>query len=331
MNSPPTKTKPAVVKSAPVSAFSSDVRRGLSQQPRSLSSKWFYDARGDELFQAIMAMPEYYLTDCEDEIFRAAAPTLLAALDHRPFDLVELGAGDGSKTQHLVEQFLEAGVDFTYKPIDISGHALAVLGDLINKRWPNLPFAPEQGDYFDALARLDASAGDRPRLVLFPGGNIGNFRPADARVFLSRLQNHLQPGDLLLVGFDLKKDPAVILAAYNDPAGHTAAFNLNLLKRINRELGADFDLSNWRHWETYNPVSGAAQSFLVANNACTVTIADHGETYTFEAAEAINVEISQKYSRNEISTLAAACGYSLVQNLEDQKGWFADSLWRVEE
>lgn len=318
-----------VTKRSPNTAFSSDVRHGLAQQPRSLSSKWFYDANGDKLFQAIMAMPEYYLTDCEDEIFRSAAPTLLKALNHQPFDLVELGAGDGSKTQHLIEQFLAADVDFTYKPIDISANALDVLGELIKHRWPDLPFAPEQGDYFDALSRTGATSNDRPRLVLFPGGNIGNFSPKEAEDFLGRLRDYLHPGDLLLTGFDLKKDPAIILAAYNDPTGHTAAFNLNLLRRINHELGADFDLSNWKHWETYNPASGAARSFLVARNACSVTIADHDEVYAFEAAEAIDVEISQKYSRKEIKALAAASGYRLLDNLEDEKGWFADSLWRV--
>lgn len=314
----------------PDPAFSLDVRRGLSGHPRSLPSKWFYDARGDELFQAIMASPEYYLTDAEDEIFRTAGPRLLEALGNRPFDLVELGAGDGSKTQHLIEQFLAAKAEFTYRPIDISAHALGLLGKLINRRWPRLPFLPEQGDYFEALSRLGRSKAGRPRLVLFPGGNIGNFLPEEAVEFLGRLRGFLHPGDLLLTGFDLKKDPAVVLAAYNDAGGHTAAFNLNLLARINREMGADFELDNWFHWETYNPVTGAARSFLVARNACTVTIADQKQTYTFEAAEAIDVEISQKYSRREVLSLAEASGFTFVEHLEDAKGWFADSLWKVE-
>lgn len=316
----------------PDPAFSVDVRRGLANQPRSLSSKWFYDTNGDKLFQAIMGMPEYYLTDCEDEIFRKAGPALLSAIGNRAFDLVELGAGDGSKTQHLIEQFLAAGANFTYRPIDISANALEILGVLINRRWPRLPFAPERGDYFDALDRLDRlGRGDtkKPQLILFPGGNIGNFSPPDAVDFLSRLRSFLRPGDLLLTGFDLKKDPAVILAAYNDATGHTAAFNLNLLGRINRELGADFDLDNWFHWETYDPVSGAARSFLVSRSACSVAIADHEEVYNFEAAEAIRVEISQKYNRREIAAMAETTGYEFVENLEDEKGWFADSLWRV--
>lgn len=310
--------------------FAEEVRTGLSKSPKTLSSKWFYDTKGDALFRDIMAMPEYYLTDCEREIFQQAGPALLEALNHQPFELIELGAGDGSKTQFLIEQFLAAGVPFTYRPIDISANAIAILGELINRRWPRLPFSPVRGDYFDALSRLGKHAEGQPRLVLFPGGNIGNFMPDEAVVFLKRLQQFLRPGDLLLTGFDLKKDPAIILAAYNDAAGHTAAFNLNLLTRINRELGADFNLDNWQHWETYDPASGAARSYLVTKAAEEVTIADFEESFFFGPAEAISVEISQKYSRNEIESLAKAAGFTFLKNLEDKQGWFADSLWRVE-
>ncbi|SEQ16280.1 L-histidine N(alpha)-methyltransferase [Neolewinella agarilytica] len=311
--------------------FAEEILAGLRSSPKQLSSKWFYDEVGDKLFQAIMAMPEYYLTDAEREIFQSAGPELLAAIGGRPFDLIELGAGDGSKTQYLIEQFLAAKSDFVYRPIDISAHAISILGELIKTRWPLLPFQPIQNDYFSALDRLGSSGGDRLRLVLFPGANIGNFSPEEARGFLRHLRGFLRPGDLVLIGFDLKKDPEIILAAYNDPAGHTAAFNLNLLERINRELGADFKSDNWRHWETYNPRTGAARSFLVAEGAQTVEIADLEETIVFEPYEAIAVEISQKYSRNEISELAEASGFELLDNLEDEKGWFADSLWRVGE
>ncbi|MEM9525518.1 MAG: L-histidine N(alpha)-methyltransferase, partial [Bacteroidota bacterium] len=184
-------------------------------------------------------------------------------------------------------------------------------------------------DYFSALGRLGKGDKDRLRLVLFPGANIGNFTTKEARNFLEHLRTFLRPGDLLLTGFDLKKDPAIILAAYNDPAGHTAAFNLNLLHRINRELGANFDLDGWRHWETYDPATGAARSYLVAQGQQVVRIANLDRTIAFEPYEAISVEISQKYSRGEISSLARVAGYHFLQNLEDKQGWFADSLWRV--
>ncbi len=311
------------------STFASDILAGLRASPKQLSSKWFYDERGNKLFQAIMAMPEYYLTDCEKEIFQDAGPALLAATGGRPFDLIELGAGDGSKTQYLIEHFLAAGADFVYRPIDISAHAIELLGTLIRHRWPFLPFQPIEGDYFSALNRLGSGQSGRLRLVLFPGGNIGNFTPEEAVEFLRHLRTFLRPGDLLLTGFDLKKDPAIILAAYNDATGHTAAFNLNLLARINRELSADFDLDNWRHWETYDPLSGAARSYLVAQGPQTVHIADLEEVFSFAPYEAIAVEISQKYSRQEIQAMSVAAGYTLLEHLEDARGWFTDSLWRA--
>lgn len=315
---------------AQISPFAADVLDGLAASPRQLPSKWFYDERGDALFQQIMAMPEYYLTDCELEIFRQAGPELLRAIGGRDFDLIELGAGDGTKTQHLIEQFLAAGANFNYRPIDISAHALEILGDLIRRRWPTLPFRPVQDDYFSALDRLGKSQGDHLRLVLFPGANIGNFAPEEAIQFLRHLRGFLRPGDLLLVGFDLKKDPAVILEAYNDPAGYTAAFNLNLLHRINKELGANFRIEQWKHWETYDPVSGATRSYLVCTTEQTVHLPDYDRQFRFAAWEALQVEISQKYDRSGIELLLNQAGFSFLRHLEDRRGYFSDALARVE-
>lgn len=312
-----------------ISAFAADVFEGLASNPRRLSSKWFYDERGDALFQQIMGMPEYYLTDCELEIFQTAGPELLNAIGNRSFDLIELGAGDGTKTQFLIEQFLAAGANFTYRPIDISAHAIEILGNLIRRRWPTLPFKPVQDDYFSALDRLGKSQGDHLRLVLFPGANIGNFAPEEAVQFLRHLRKFLREGDLLLVGFDLKKDPAIILAAYNDPAGYTAAFNLNLLRRINEELGADFQLDQWKHWETYNPVSGATRSYLVSLADQSVRLPDYGRQFRFDAWEPIEVEISQKYDRPEIEAMLQQAGFTFLRHLEDPRGYFSDALARV--
>ena len=309
--------------------FAAEVRTGLSAPRRSLSSKWFYDERGDRLFQAITQTPEYYLTGAEREIYRRLAPQLLPLLRGAPFDLIELGAGDGSKTRHLIDGFLGEGADFAYRPIDISAHALEVLGEMVHLRWPGLGFRPQQGEYFEALDRLGRDGRDRRRLVLFPGANIGNFAPAYATALLRRLREFLRPGDLLLTGFDLRKDPAVILAAYRDAAGHTAAFNLNLLGRINRELGADFDLSCWSHWQTYDPATGAARSYLVAREEQAVTVAALGETYRFAAHEAISVEISQKYSPAEVRRMSGEAGYDWVADYYDDRWYFLDSLWRV--
>lgn len=313
-----------------LSSFANETLVGLTARPRHLSSKWFYDANGDKLFQSIMAMPEYYLTDCEREIYQRCGPELLVALGGKHFDLVELGAGDGSKTQYLIDAFIAAGAKFTYRPIDISANAIAQLGRLVDLQWPNLPYEPINNDYFTALDRLGTTTSGAQKLVLFPGANVGNFDQVEAAEFLRHLRSFLRPGDLLLTGFDLKKNPDKILAAYNDPAGHTADFNLNLLRRINTELGGNFNLMQWRHWESYNPLTGAARSFLVSRAEQEVHIADLDRSFRFDAWEAISVEVSQKYSQREIKALAVTSGFTYVRNFMDKKKWFADSLWLVE-
>lgn len=312
-------------------SFSEEVRAGLDLRPRRLSSKWFYDQRGDELFQQIMQAPEYYLTNCEKDIFQSRAGDFLAAAEGEPFDLIELGAGDGTKTQFLIEHFMRAGADFRYLPIDISHNALDVLSGLVRQRWPKLSYHPVQGDYFQALSQLPADEDKklRRKMVLFPGANIGNFSSVEAHVFLQELGKQLAADDLLIIGFDLKKEPEKILAAYNDAGGVTRAFNLNLLRRINRELDADFDLSNWMHWPSYNPVTGATRSCIVSKCAQQVTIGVLMQTYSFEAWEAIDLEISQKYSKSEIEALAKATGFIFEQHLEDCTASFVDSVWRV--
>lgn len=312
-----------------LSAFADDVVTGLSQPQPRLSSKWFYDEQGNKLFQRIMQSEEYYLTDAEEVIYRSCGRDLLGRLDGRPFDLIELGAGDGSKTQFLIERFLAERARFAYRPIDLNGSALQELQDLINYRWPNLDFEPVQADYFEALDRLGNSTGGRQRLLLFPGANIGNYPPGEAVNVLRRLRGFLAPGDLLLTGFDLKKDPAVIYAAYNDSSGNTASFNLNLLKRINRELQADFVLGCWKHWESYDPVSGAAKSYLVSVEPQKVTIGAANRTFEFRQWQAIEVEISQKYHLREIEGMADAAGFTFVEHFLDPRSFFADSLWRV--
>ena len=312
-----------------LSPFATEVIEGLSKpDDRRLSSKYFYDERGTALFRQIMDCPEYYLTDAEAEIYRECADQILQAIGTRSFDLIELGAGDGTKTQLLIERFLAGKAEFTYRPIDLSGSALTELGKLIRIRWPRLDFQPVEADYFEALDRLGKSVSDRPRLVLFPGANIGNFTPGDAVEVLQRIRRFLQPGDHLLTGFDLKKDPSVVLAAYNDGGGLTAAFNLNLLRRINRELGANFELACWRHWESYDPFSGAARSYLVPIEPQEVKLAS-GHRFSFRAWEPIQVEISQKYSLREIEGMCDAAGYRFRRHFTERQDWFTDSLWQV--
>ncbi len=309
-------------------AFARDVLSGLSQHPKRLPSKYFYDERGDELFQQIMAMPEYYLTDCEREIFQTQRQAIQQSIGDAPFEMVELGAGDGTKTQVLIEYFLEQQIDFIYRPIDISENVLGQLESSCRLRWPQLQIDPVPGDYFVALERMKQQS-EKRKLVLFLGGNIGNFYPNEAVAFLSKLRTYLNPGDYLLVGIDLKKDPAIIIQAYDDPHGITAAFNLNLLERINRELGGNFVVEQFRHWETYNPVSGEARSYLVSQCAQAVTIDQLNQSFQFDPWEAISVEVSLKYSQSEIEQIADESGMQFVRHFTDRRGYFVDSLWQV--
>ena len=317
------------VQSQTLTAFAQDVLQGLSGAPKKLSSKYFYDEQGDKLFQQIMRMPEYYLTDCELEIFKNQKERILQAIGQNHFQLLELGAGDGMKTKVLLRHFLEQGADFQYQPIDISPNVLLELEESLRAELPQLNVKSLPGDYFKVLHELRGDSG-QPKVVLFLGANIGNYVLEQARNFLRAVAQELNPGDLLLTGFDLKKDPEVVLRAYNDPAGITAAFNLNLLRRLNRELGANFELQDFKHWETYNPVSGETRSYIVSRKDQHVFIKALNRSFHFEAWEAIDVELSKKYSVPELESLAGQAGFSIQQHFFDKNNYFVDSLWRVE-
>ncbi len=309
-------------------AMAKDVLQGLSRTPKRLSSKYFYDERGDKLFQQIMHMPEYYLTGCELEIFHTHKENILEAIGEKHFRLLELGAGDGMKTKVLLRHFLEQQVDFKYQPIDISQNVLNELEGSLKEELPGLAVNSLQGDYFKVLHELRDES-DIPKVALFLGANIGNFFPPDALRFLKALSMELNSGDLLFIGFDLKKDPEVILNAYNDPAGITAAFNLNLLRRLNRELGANFELEHFKHWETYDPITGETKSFIVSLKDQHVFIKAPNQSFHFEAWEAVEVELSQKYSLSEVEALAEQSGFEVQQHFFDKRKYFVDSLWRV--
>lgn len=308
------------------SDFLIDVLDGLKSSSKRLSSKYFYDAKGDQLFQRIMKLDEYYLTNKEMEIFEGQKAEILAAMyDGEPFRIIELGAGDGSKTKVLLKYFQENQVPFTYTPVDISGNVLEILrSDLVNEI-PGLKVEPYQGDYFDALSEI--AEGNEKDVVFFLGSNIGNFVKGEAELFLERLCSFLNPSDLLLMGVDLKKDPSIILSAYNDRAGVTTAFNLNLLERINKELGGDFDCDTFQHYPYYNPQTGECRSYLISKVEQTVTIG--GEPIHFRAWEAIFMEVSKKYDEKQLSELANAAGFNELSRFRDQEKWFADVLWEV--
>jgi dimethylhistidine N-methyltransferase len=308
--------------------FADDVRQGLTNDPKYLLSRYFYDATGDQLFQKIMNLPKYYLTRCEFEIFQNHRDSIFRKLGNAPFDLIELGAGDGLKTQVLLQHFLNQHADFRYLPVDISGSALEHLKETLRKQWPELSVTPVEGEYFSALQEIDRLSARR-KLVLFLGSNIGNMNQEQAADFLRQLRQRLHPGDCLLVGFDLKKDPDILLAAYNDPQGITREFNLNLLRRINRELGADFDLAAFRHWPSYNPLSGEMKSYLVSEKQQTVRIEALELEIPFREWEAIDMELSKKYDRTEIAWLAEYAGFEVEQWFFDEKEYFTDVLFRA--
>src|SRR5918993_313240 len=232
-----------------LSQFASDVLEGLSASPKHLSSRYFYDDEGSRLFMEIMKLPEYYLTRAEMKIFTEQTDAICDAFTESvdAIDLIELGAGDGLKTAVLIERLLENGVDFTYQPIDISQEANDALETRFKERFPSLRIDPHTGDYFQILGSLKNGNGRR-KVLMFLGSNIGNFLRDNAVAFFRHLREVMNDNDRLFIGFDMQKDPRTIVAAYDDAQGITAAFNLNLLKRINRELGGDFDIEKFSHY-----------------------------------------------------------------------------------
>src|SRR5690606_11038043 len=233
------------------------------------------------------------------------------------------------KTLLLLRHLHEIGADVCYVPIDISEAAIAGLVERMSAQLPGLQVRGLVAEYTDGLRWLRANTSERANLVLFLGSNIGNFNKAQARGFLRRLWSALAADDYLLVGFDLKKDIDLLLSAYNDPQGVTARFNLNLLARINRELGGNFDVESWRHFGTYNVFSGAMESYLVSRERQTVYIDAIGVSFDFEPWEPIHTEYSYKYLESDVDELAAATGFDIPARFFDRRGWFTDALYRV--
>ena len=313
-----------------VGGFAWDVLEGLSATPKFLSSKYFYDDEGSRLFQQIMKLPEYYLTQAEFDVFTSQTRQIYEAFTAggEAFDLIELGAGDGSKTAVLIDYFLRRNAEFTYIPVDISAEAQKALARNFHLRFPELKIRAEVGDYFQTLETLK-NISQKPKIILFLGSNIGNFSPSESIAFFKKIASAMNDNDFLFVGFDLQKDPHTILRAYDDSEGVTARFNLNLLARINRELGANFRLENFTHYAIYHPIECAARSFLISHERQTVRIESLNREFEFRAWEPIFMEISQKYSLEMIQNLAAASGFRVARNFLDQRNFYADSLWQL--
>lgn len=309
--------------------FSSDVLVGLSRSPKELPSRYFYDEKGSRLFQKITELPEYYLTNCENEILNTQKNKISSLMEGQVFNLVELGAGDGRKTSILISHFLKKKLKFKYIPIDISESAMKSLIHFMNKKFPNLTTEGIVAEYFDGVKWLNQLNSNR-NLVLFLGSNLGNFNRINSNVFLHNLWNSLNSGDYVIIGFDLKKKIDIMLKAYNDSKGITSEFNLNLLHRINQELGGNFDLENFRHYASYDVFTGAMESYLVSLRQQTVFIKEIGQTFSFEAWEPIHTEYSYKYLESDVEKLAADTGFIIQEQLFDSKKYFLDSIWLVQ-
>ena len=306
--------------------FYFDVIKGLTQIPKRLSSKYFYDKKGDSLFQAIMMSPDYYLTRCEMEIFTCQTKEIVDSLTEQnlDFELIELGPGNCAKSIYLLQALTAAGVSFNYIPIDISENVISELQSFLPAKNPDIRFNGLVGDYFDILASHCLLSKTR-KVLMCLGGNIGNMTIAESNQFCEKLRGYLQPGDQCIIGFDLVKHPATIKRAYDDREGLTRAFNLNLLNRINRELEADFKIDQFDHYCSYDPLTGAAKSYLVCLSDLVVHLP--GARIPFGKNECIWTEISQKYSKDQIYQMAINNGFIHTAEFLDNKSWFMDAIW----
>jgi L-histidine Nalpha-methyltransferase len=307
--------------------FLTHVKEGLSQSPKKLSSRYFYDAKGSALFQQIMQLDEYYLPHCEMQIIQNQSASIAEdiSIKHSSLQIVELGAGDGTKTKHLLKQFSNHFTPMEYVAMDISPNILAINKEEISREIEGLNQISIAGNYFETYKNLEATL--HGRLVLFLGANIGNFPGSEAIAFFNFVRRGLSSKDYFLVAFDLVKHPRKILKAYDDSQGVTRQFNLNLLERMNRELGADFDISNYEHFPFYNPVTGITSSHIISLKKQTAQFAD-GFSVTFDAYEAIHTEISKKFFWSDIVEIADKSKMNIIQSYFDTGKEYAFVLFQ---
>ena len=317
-------------KTSLIDEFKQEVSEGLNASPKYLSSKYFYVKKGDALFQQIMQMPEYYLTNCELEIFSYLTANIINAFQvdkKQPFELIELGAGDGTKTKKLIAHLVDKDYAFDYLPIDISQNALDKLKASLSAELPKLSIQTQQGEYFGVLDSLMAS--NKPKIVLFIGSNLGNLSDEQAQKFIKQLASKLKKGDKLLLGVDLIKAESIVLPAYNDAAGITKAFNLNLLDRMNRELGANFDLNQFEHRPSYSEDTGITKSFLKSKIKQSVYIDCLKQSFELKKGEQIQTEMSRKYNDEIIHKIIAQTDFRVTNKFMDSKRYFADYLLTI--
>lgn len=304
--------------------FRDEVLSGLAKTPRQLPCKFFYDKRGAELFQQICELPEYYITRTELGILRLHASEMARALGPQ-IELIGLGTGAGTKTRILLE---ELDQPLVYLPIDISKSQLENSCARFREMFPGLQVLPVRADYLEPFElplprRISARS-----VIYFPGSTIGNFDPEGAVEFMERLADLAGDGGGLLIGVDLQKDHDVLERAYNDSAGVTAQFNLNLLARINKKLGGNFELNLWRHQAIYNPGEGRIELYLISRRDQTVRIGS--DEFRFQAGEKILTEYSYKYTKNGFTTLARSAGFEFVKMWTDAGNLFGVFYFTVQ-
>ena len=313
----PTKTLPLVDQAPDTESFREAALAGLRKPQKQISSKFLYDERGSKLFDRICELDEYYPTRTEIGIMRDNIDAITDAIGSQ-VRLVELGSGSSMKTRILLDHLEDVAV---YVPIDISKAHLVEAAEGIADAYPGVPVQPLCADY---TASFDLPEPPQPAsrtVVYYPGSTVGNFQPEDARHFLRRIADGTEEGAGLLIGVDLKKDVDVLEAAYNDAEGVTAAFNMNLLRRMNRELDATFDLDRFEHLSVWNEEKGCVESFLRSTDEQTVTVA--GESFSFEAGETIHTEYSFKYTLDEFADLMAGAGFSVEEVWTDDRSYFS--------
>jgi dimethylhistidine N-methyltransferase len=311
------------------------VRDGLSARRKWLPPWLFYDEAGSRLFDRITQLPEYYLTRTERGILAAHAEAMITQAagpdEGEPLRLriAELGAGSADKTRLLLRAAIERQGAVVYEPVDVSATALEAAQERIEREIPGVAVASRVADYTHGLELEPCESGER-RMVLYIGSSIGNFDPDEAARVLEVVRSGLEPGDTLLLGVDLAKDQSTLLAAYDDAAGVTAAFNLNLLARLNRELGANFDLEAFAHRAEWNGTDSRIEIHIVSRVPQRVRLAALDLEVEFARGESIHTENSYKYRPGQAEAMLAAAGFAPMQTWTDARGWFAVCLGRVE-
>jgi dimethylhistidine N-methyltransferase len=314
------------VTATPDARFAEDVRSGLTATPKALPCVYFYDARGSRLFEKITSLPEYYLTRAESEIINEHASEI-AEMAPDPVQVVELGSGTSEKTVALLEALLGVNERVIYLPVDVCGDVLSRSAEWLGETIPELEIRPVRARYRRGLQHINGDEGKV--LLVWLGSSIGNLGREEAASFLSCLSGQLATGDRMLIGIDLVKDPAMLEAAYSDAAGVTAAFNLNLLTRINRELGGRFDLDGFRHVAVWNADEGRIEMYIESLASQTVYVDGLGLSVAFAAGERIHTENSHKYSPEQIEALAARAGLAIEEQWLDSKELFSLNILRV--